>query len=232
MKYEASIPRVHSSKTRNPRPLNRIERSNVSSRPQPVAISTVSMQNSSKAQSPAGKTDNAENDKKLMENDKKVVDNGKKNGKADKDLPVISSGLKIERSKTTLSGRENRRGRYTNSPNNGTLGNNLKSEIDDDRGDSVKFPLDRVKPIPNDRETSGVNSRRSRLSEDSIISGSRDKVSKEHRERSGRGHATRSSKGSKGKHGILIGLPWHFTTLYLVLVFTSIINILKDMLHF
>ncbi|KAL4219247.1 hypothetical protein ACF0H5_021829 [Mactra antiquata] len=191
VKFEAPAPRIPSSKTRMPRTLNKIERNTVTSRPQPVAISTVSMQNSSK-------TEHYGKNSEINETDKKVIENGKK--KPEKDLPVLSNSLKVERSRTTFSGRENRRGKFTSSPSNSYVSNtsqNVKPDNDLEKGETLnKISPEKIRPITNDRESGSVNvSRRSRVSEENILMSSREKdkgITKEPRERSSRGQSSRT----------------------------------------
>lgn len=141
VKYEApkSVP-----KPKTPRTVTRPERTIPISKSQPVAISTVSMQNN--------KSENNSNDNKIQETNV----NGKKMAvKSDKDLPALNSGLKIERSKTTASIREFRKGKYPGAPKTESE-NKLPDKQESERPDSFKYSFEKTKAKINDRETSAV----------------------------------------------------------------------------
>ncbi|XP_053381266.1 uncharacterized protein LOC123564877 isoform X2 [Mercenaria mercenaria] len=198
VKYEPhkSIP-----KPKTPRTMTHPERTIPSAKPRPVALSTVSMQNNSKhSESPVA------NPKPV---DASVT--GKKvGGKTDKDLPSINSGLKIERSKTTINVRELGKGKYSSASKTGNE-NRLQDRADRERPGSLKYTSEKSKAIINDRDTNGVtvgrDNRTSKLTENSVNSYSREKdrhLTNDTRERSSkvRGSSDRirnkdAQKGSK-----------------------------------
>lgn len=96
LRYEAPV-----TKVKTPRGINKVERpSHSASVQQRVALSTVSMQNNNK-------TENSGESKIPDSNPKKV---GNKN---ERDF-AVGNHLKMERSRTTISGRDWRKGKYSN----------------------------------------------------------------------------------------------------------------------
>ena len=107
VKYEQPQPQSRPiSRTKPARPQNKLEKSGSTSKvQQPVVLSTVSMQNNNKAEN---KEDSV--DKSLDLSGKKV------GGRViEKEPAVPSNGIKIERSKTVLTGRDVRRAKHSDS---------------------------------------------------------------------------------------------------------------------
>lgn len=198
VKYEApkSIP-----KPRTPRTVTRPERSTPSSKPQPFSLSMVSMQNSQ------NKSENSTSENKVFETN---VSGKKITGKTEKDLPAVSSGLKIERSKTTVNGRDLRKGKYIGASRQDSE-NKVPDKQDVERPDSFKYNVEKTKAILNDREINPLPTVKDtgKLTEDSANTHAKDKdkhIPYSRREKSSRvygshdrGRTKDAVKGTKGK---------------------------------
>ncbi|XP_060595884.1 uncharacterized protein LOC132749955 isoform X2 [Ruditapes philippinarum] len=184
VKFEVNKP-MPVPKPKTPRTVVRPERSIPSSKPKPVALSTVSMQNKN--------AENTTNGSKTLEAN---VTGKKIDSKPEKDLPFLNNSYKMERSRTTVNSQDLRKGK--SSAFRVDNENRLSDKTDRDRPDSYKYDLEKPKPIINDKEGISVtrDGRNLRLSDDNINSNSRDSrlLTNGSRERSS--HV----RGSTGRH--------------------------------
>lgn len=185
VRYEAPLV----SKPKTPRSLNKVERpSHSASVQQRVALSTVSMQNNNKDNSEDNKTDSLTAGKKLS------VKN---------EMPAPRNNMKIERSRTTISGRDwNKKGKYSNVAQHRNENEARQTSKSHDLSDQVK--KDRSRPNTNDRDpvSASVPNRKAKIVDETInnkqdlqiISKDRDSLkltsANTFRERSSRGHSS------------------------------------------